>query len=514
MNEFKKLSPAKEAAAMSAVERIIDACRGKTSGLEKTASDILAKTPEMTPELCRRVCEAYNKSKSVYELSKRASDTRADSFPIINPDAVVANVYGRPLEEPKVDEDSIKKVAAFQRPEKLEEPLRKVAYTLSEQPVDLPDIRMFERHMLRAEKALETSVRRMRDKMLMHKVASEDAIMQVVSKCKRMPDKALHKFAHTVVNRFSDDGVALLSAVSKILSKDIPLQKTAAAAVLPLNEPYVSVAVAIEESRNYVQMQTLADKTADMLHKNAASVTDAAGTVVKGIDKLVPSRAAHHVREQVLDPLVDFAKPVLLERMTRDVGEDKEAKKIYDAEMFNRIKQLESTQAFVDVASDDFVKGYPIQDTMQAFNNVVSIMPEMLDPQYQPWLRAMVKQQLVQGNVYDEASMQKMMDMKSKMSRMNLDDIRTAEALELATDVGKKKVGMDETSARKILYPQHTQLEKPKEDKKDPKVSKSNKGSTSPKGEKKAPEAPKKKLEDVEPILQEGEEVLGESILP
>ena len=101
-------------------------------------------------------------------------------FPIINPDAVVANVYGRPLEEPKVDEDSIKKVAAFQRPEKLEEPLRKVAYTLSEQPVDLPDIRMFERHMLRAEKALETSVRRMRDKMLMHKVASEDAIMQVV----------------------------------------------------------------------------------------------------------------------------------------------------------------------------------------------------------------------------------------------------------------------------------------------------------------------------------------------
>jgi len=92
---FDKLDKTREQAVVTAIEKIIDNSRHEPEqSLSKIAAKVLGDTEGMTPELARRACEAYNKSKSVFTLQKRASEDRAEDFDLIDSDEVHRLLYG------------------------------------------------------------------------------------------------------------------------------------------------------------------------------------------------------------------------------------------------------------------------------------------------------------------------------------------------------------------------------------------------------------------------------------
>jgi hypothetical protein len=402
---FDKLDKTREQAVVTAIEKIIDRKRHEPGdSLNKIAADVLGEIDNMTPELARRACEAFNKSKSVYTLQKRATEDRAEDFELIDPEDVHKTMYGyhqkaaSTLEMPaRTSKDNI--------PE-LREKLKKVAFETTSAPEPI-SIGVIEREIHRTSIRLERSVDRLRERVGMHKQASEDAIHRACQVMRRLHSKNLQKVARLAVNRYGDDGVRLVKLLGAYLDKDLPIEKTANAAILPLREPYTSIAIAIDEARSF-------QKTNTMLSKTAALADVPAGAV----------RTTHKSYKKLLDPVVDFATSPVYQELSKDV--DAQSDEAFDASLRNQLQQLRATQTFVDIASDDFVKDYEIDDTMQAYNNVVGAMPDLLDEKYTPWLKALVREQLVQGNVYDANTIKQLQEIGKEIQRGRITDVDMA----------------------------------------------------------------------------------------
>lgn len=414
---FDKLDKIKEQAVVTAIEKIIDTSRHMPgTDLNKLAADVFRES-DMTPQLVRRACEAYNKSKSVYTLQKRAADDRAEDFDLIDPEAVHSELYGY---IPKA-------AAAFNLTGRdfrdnipdLREKLQKVALDASEAPEPLADIGVIEREIYRTSQRLDSSVAKLRSKVGMHKQASEDAIHRICQVMRDLQDKHIQKVARITVNRYGDDGVRLMRLVGAYIEKDLPLTKTANAALLPLREPYLSISIAIDEARAHGSSDTMLTKTADKLGDAYGVASSVGGTAKRTAKKL-------------LDPAIEFAKLPMYAQMNKD-HKDK-GDEAFDATLRNKLQQLRATQAFVDIASDDFVKDYPVDDTVAAYNNVVGSMPELLDEKYSSWLKSLVREQLVQGNVMDANNIQQLQTIQKEVKKG-----RTADIDEAVKDMDSRK---------------------------------------------------------------------------
>jgi hypothetical protein len=429
---FDKLDKTREQAVVNAIEKIIDDKRHKPDeSLNKIAADVLGKTDNMTPQLARRACEAFNKSKSVYTLQKRATEDRAEDFELLDADEVHNIMYGyhkkaaSSLVMPaRTSKDNI--------PE-LRKKLEKVAFETTEAPEPI-SIGVIEREIHRTSIRLERSVGRLNERVGMHKQASEDAIHRACQVMRRLHSKNLQKVARLAVNRYGDDGVRLVKLLGAYLGKELPIEKTANAAILPLREPYTSIAIAIDEARAFHKTNTMLSKTADVGDKLVSAGKGAAGGAYGG------GKSTLKGVKSLLDPVVDFAKSPVYAELSKDVdAEDDEA---FDASLRNQLQQLRATQAFVDIASDDFVKDYEIDDTMQAYNNVVGSMPDLLNEKYTPWLKALVREQLVQGNVYDANTIKQLQDIGKEIQRGRITEIDMA-TKQLEAGKGKTIKGLE-----------------------------------------------------------------------
>jgi len=406
---FDKLDKTREQAVVTAIEMIIDRSRHDTDrGLDKIAADVLGGMDSITPELARRACEAFNKSKSVYTLQKRASEARAEEFELIDADEVHRLMYGYHQKAASLlilparsHRDNI--------PE-LREKLQKVALDASEAPEPI-SIGCLEREIHRTSIRLERSVDKLRERVGMHKQASEDAIHRTCQVMRRLPRKQLKKVAHLVVNRYGDDGVRLVKLLGAYIEKELPIEKTAAAAIFPLREPFTSIAIAIDQARFFTKTNAMLKKTAGAADGVAEGYGAAKSAVGNSVRKL-------------LDPVIRFAKSPVYQQVTKE--QNKEDDGVFDASLRNQLQQLRATQSFVDIASDDFVKGYDLDETMQAFNNVVGTMPDLLDEKYGPWLKALVREQLVQGNVYDANTIKQLQDIGKEIKSGRITDVDLA----------------------------------------------------------------------------------------
>ncbi len=415
---FNKLDKTREQAVVTSIEKIIDRKRHEPGeSLNKIAADVLEEVDNMTPELARRACEAFNKTKSIYTLQKRATEDRAEDFDIIDADVVHDHMYGyhkkaaSKLEMPtRTYKDNI--------PE-LREKLKKVAFETSESPEPI-SLGVLEREIHRTSIRLDHSVDRLNGRIGMHKQASEDAIHRACQVMRKLHTKPLQKVARLAVNRYGDDGVRLVKLLGAYIDKDLPIEKTAAAAIFPLREPYTSIAIAIDEARACHKTTSMLSKTAAIgnMYDKYDKGTDAAAGGVRDIRKSVGNVG------KLLDPVVNFAKSPVYQELSKDV--DKEDDQAFDASLRNQLQQLRATQAFVDVASDDFVKDYEIDETMQAYNNVVGAMPDLLNEKYTPWLKALVREQLVQGNVYDANTIKQLQEIGKEIQSGRISDVDMA----------------------------------------------------------------------------------------
>jgi hypothetical protein len=440
---FKKLNKTTEQAVMSAIEKIIDDSRHMPDAdLNKVAADVFKGTDGMTPELIRRACEAYNKSKSVHTLQKRAAEDRAEEFPLIDSDQVINKVYGYhqkaasstfELPAPTLQDNILK----------LHEGLKKVA-SESEETVDL-DSRAIDRQIYRSTKDIEKKVERFHIKVANYREISEQAMNRVCQIVRRLPKKQIQKVARLTVNRYGEDGVRFMKVVGAFTDNEFPLQKTAAAAIFPLEEPYTSITIAIDEARNHSHYSRMLEKVAGVAwDENKAAVSDAwkdtlsvRGSVAGGAKGV--AEAAKVTTGKLLDPLMALAAAPVKGQLAK--SDKVSADKVYDAETINELDRLDTQETFMEVAMDDFTKDYPIADTIQAFNNVASVVPGMVKPKYAPWMKALVREQLVQGNAYDSATVKQIQDIGKELTKGRKADIDAAVAQMSATG-GKELPGL------------------------------------------------------------------------
>lgn len=454
MNSFKKLDKTTEQAVMSAIEKIIDNSRhDKDADLNKVAADVFKATDGMTPELIKRACEAYNKSKSVHTLQKRAADNRAEDFALIDSDLVINNVYGYhkkaagafTLNPPALQENMLVE---------LHEGLKKVASDDDEKGFDI-DGRAIERQIYRVGKDIEKKLERFHTKIAGHREASEDAMRRVCQIVRRLPSKQIQKVARLTVNRYGDDGVRFMKVVGALTENDFKLQKTAAAAIFPLEEPYTSVSIAIDEAKAHNHFGNMLAKAAGaawdankLAAKNAwvdaLNATDTASGFLRGAGKV--GQAA---TRKLLDPIAEAVKVPLRGALTMEKSFD-DGTKVFSPELVNNLKSLQAKEMFFDVASDDFTKDYPIEDTIQAYNNVVGTMPDLVNERYTPWVKALVREQLVQGNVYDSAAIKQMQDIGKEVAKGRITDVDEA-VRTLEQTKGSTAPGMTEAQVSALL---------------------------------------------------------------
>ncbi len=461
---FTKLDKRTEQAVMSAIEKIIDNSRhAPDADLNKVAADVFKETDGLTPQLVRRACEAYNKSKSVHTLQKRASDDRAEEFPLIDSDQVISIVYGYhkkaagafTLTPPTVQENML---------ENLHEGLKKVASDEDEdQGVDI-DGRAIERQIYRTHKDLEKKVERFHYKVAEHREKSENAMHRVCQIIRRLPNKQINKVARLTVNRYGKDGVRFMKVIGAFTDNEFPLQKTAAAAIFPLEEPYTSVSIAIDEARNHNHFNKMLNKVADVGLLEGIGEANRQTARAATVDTLnVPKQVGgfgqgamkglgavgRTATRKLLDPLAAMAKAPVVGGLTMDKKYD-DGSKVWSPELTNDLKALQAKQMFIDVASDDFTKDYPIEDTMQAYNNVVGAMPELLSDKYTPWVKALVREQLVQGNMADAATIKQLQDIGKEIKKGRTADIDEA-VKQLEQTEGTSRPGMSEEQAKALL---------------------------------------------------------------
>jgi len=414
--KFDKLDKSKEQAVVSAIEQIID--RSKHSpgeDLNKIAADVLSGIDGMTPALATRACEAYNKSKSVYTLQKRASEDRAEDFELVDPAAVASEMYGYHKKVAGADLLFPAPTPQQNIPE-LRRTLEKVAWDASEAPEAPEAPGVLERELYRTTIRLERKMEKLRENVGIRKQASEDAIHRACQVMRKMQDKALNKVAHITVNKYGDDGVRLMKLIGAYIDKELPLEKTANAALFPLREPFTSIAIAMDEAREHARAGAL-------LKKSAAVLPTLAGGTVKGVSGL--GKATKHVSDTLIsDPIKKFMTLPIGSHLAQ--GHKKVDEEAFNAELRNRLLELRATQAFTDIASDDFIKDYPIDDSIEAFNNIVGAMPELLDEKYTAWLKSLVREQLVQGNVYDPATIKQLQDIGKEIKKGRIADIDEA----------------------------------------------------------------------------------------
>ena len=242
----EKMSPQDEGRVMK--------CLTSAVGLTRTGStpdDALTKAAAdagLEPEMVRRSCEAFNKSKSVHLLTKLSADRRAEPFELADVDKVLGRLFApqekQAAEMPQGDWSGLGlRKAAEAKPEP-----RVNSWTHEHEGV------VHARLQKQVIRGLEKFAS-LRDEMNIREEAVKQSTMAVADQMRHLRPDALQKVARLVVNRYGDDGARLMRYVSLKLRQDLPLEKTACSAVFPLSEPYLAVNKAMDSLKKYHEAQ-------------------------------------------------------------------------------------------------------------------------------------------------------------------------------------------------------------------------------------------------------------------
>ena len=379
---FEKLSAADERKVLKLIEKAVYFTRtgeSPTEAMCKAASDV-----SVQPELLKRACEAFNKSKSIHMLSNTPSDKRANSFDLVDGEAVFNKIYKHAgKEQGPVEKLSLPNTDFAE----LGMPFFKTAMQkeASEKTPEVNDAVGIRRTLKKArnnEHILKSAASIMKQVRL----ESEMAIDKAVDFMYNRSEGELHKVARLLVNKYGEDGENMVKILAAKLHRELPMEKTASFAVFPFTEPYISLVKAMDRAQEYRDLKkNFIDKTAALIDLPLAAANSGAN-VLKGY----------------ADPLVDMAKVPMIEYLTKekDPG-SKGLSEVLDPETRNKLKAMDASQNFIDVAADPYLKNYSINQIAEAYNNVVGTMPELQKPRYKGWLSSLVRKQLVQGNTFD-----------------------------------------------------------------------------------------------------------------
>jgi len=472
-----KLSASQERRIMRGIEKAVASTRSGSSpndALIKMATEL-----EFTPEITKRACEAFNKSKTVHVLSSRKSSDRAESFEHADPKEVVKAIFGgtekaASITLPKQDfseiglklEMSFEKAAA-EKP--VEEPIDRDAMLKTASDVE------YRRDMNKRMEVLD-NFDRQKSTVNQLRLSTQDSLMKAAEHMRYTKDKELQKIAHVIVNRFGDQGAKMLQVIGAKIQRDLPLEKTANGAVLPFNSPYPEIDQAIRHAREYAdekaELTKLAEDARDFFFEKDAAPLDTKSILESGkfMGVTAPGFAAGAVKGGVKKGLDTISDEVQKWSDITSANPDPKMLKVMDPAFMGNIDSIDNMQGWVAIASDQSIKNYPIEDITEAYNNIINVSPMMRDKAMQPALKSMVKRQLAQKQLMDPAEISQLVDLEksytaSEKTRRELDEAQnmatvggdtgpSADLLDVLRMGGKDKDG----EAKEKKMPMVTQL--------------------------------------------------------
>jgi hypothetical protein len=435
-----KLPPSQERKIIRGIEKAIAYTRSGSSpndALVKVATEMA-----FTPEITKRACEAFNKSKTVHVLTNRKSENRAESFDHADPAEVVKSIFGNTekkasLELPRKDFSFVgMSTTVFQ----------KSASAAKTEPEEAPRTDIFKegsgieyRRDMQTRMELLDNFDRQKSLTNQARLLTEESIMKAAENMRYMKDKELKKVAHVVVNRFGTSGAKMLQVVGAKIQRDLPLQKTANGAVLPLQSPYPELDQAIRYARGYSEHKDLLTKMAKeaenfFFEKKAAPTGSDVGEAGKFLMTAAPGFALGAANKAVRGGFGVLHDEVSKWKDIVQTDSKKKLNKILDPSFMASVDRLDNMKGWVNVAADPAIKNYPIQDITEAYNNIINVSPALRDPAMQPALKSMVRRQLAQKQLMDPAEVTQLAELEKNYSdalkkRMEVQKMREEEQL-------------------------------------------------------------------------------------
>ena len=425
-----RITPTQERRIIRGIEKAIARTRSGASPDEAMIK--VAVEMKFTPEITKRACEAFNKSKTVHVLTSRTSENRAEPFDHIDPAKVLDAVFKsektaseRSLGWKLVDysdkglsfdHDVLTKSAADTEP--LEKAADEITY----------------KRDLKARMDMLDRFDKRRSEVRQLGLLSQESIMKAAEQMRYMPTKELRKVAHTVVNRYGDVGVSVLKVVSAKIQKDLPLEKTAHGAVLPLKSPYPELDKAISYARAHADGKETLRKEAEaaapfFFNKEADDLTDMAKADAAASMKRYGGRAVMTGLGMGTGLFKGFKKGLSGEvenwRKIIQPKPEPQLLNVLNPSFLARLNNIDNMQDWVDVAADPGISKYPIQDITSAYNNIVNVAPSMKKPSMKPALISMVKRQLAQNQMMDPAEVNQLTELEK--NRADIDKRRREE---------------------------------------------------------------------------------------
>ena len=436
-----KLDPTLERKIIRGIEKVIGMTRSGVSANE--AFTKVANELQFSPEIIHRACEAFNKSKSVHVMTKSAAAQRANSFEIADPAAVVDSLFGGMqkaaqrglgktlpalkipamafglLDQGEDDEgDELPDETVDEMPGATLEEVLHVYPDFAEEAVAdsaAEDERNVRTDVMLSKEARMNEVRDLnlrssmleplvRAKSLMgqHKTAFEMAIKDATAAMLALEPPQMRKVAQAFINRFGEDGSGLLAIVATASGKPLVLEKTASYAVLPICKASETLCRALREARTYRGYNEGFQKIASL-----AKTANGIGSAVKLLSGagtgmvLAGTRGAAGGIQSTHRAIGGFLDATMSNYPSADYVTDA----VLDPRFTNMMDTLNNQQAFVGVATDPVMSKYPIEDVRQAYNNTVSVMPQLEQERFRPFLSSLVRRQLAQNRMFDPAEM-------------------------------------------------------------------------------------------------------------
>ena len=450
-----RLPPSEERRVLVGLEKAVALSR---SGMEpddamvKVASDM-----GFAPELVKRCCEAYNKSKAVHVLSTRPPSTRHEPFSKTSATRVLSRVFGAGVDDGPLEISFTAKEASEARA------MTKAASALPEGPVNREQfLKEADELAYRRERRINSGVilglEHLRQEAGVAKAAMEQALTKAASALKYLNPGERDKALRLMVNKYGDRGVAFGRLMGTRLGVEPKLEKTSSWAVLPSRSPYPEMVDAMDKATRYIDTRGRVERLARGMAKQAgagrAMLTAAylglrrpggdtskattqdekgSGDDAKEAEARAGSKLGAALGLGVLTvPGAITGGAIAAARQPRDIlaglaaihgaGDVKSYKDVLDPAFLAQARVIDLKQGFVDAALSKGIAGnYPLADVREAFNNLVGVMPELANPGMRPALVALMKRQLSQNQLMDPAEIHQLIQWREKVGRARPD---------------------------------------------------------------------------------------------
>lgn len=326
-----------------------------------------------SPEIAKRVCEAFNSNKSQYKFTYGTDETRDADFAILDPDKVAKDIKGK--EQIK----AVKKHASASfrpnfyanAPEKKAEPMTKVASAPT-----IPDASSYIEFDSRPEMigvTISNVLDHDRDMILKLAYAVDDAKAEMDkahSQIEREAGKLSKAAAAEVVSIGTNHYAGMFDAIRDAFPADLSLKKYASDPMVPATPIFQKVANYMEKAYIYNNKKALLKTAGEDLVQHLRTLAGQYNLTRYQMQKTAGVPAAM---------LAGALAPALRESLGLDEGKKAELyEKLLNTNVQNTLRALETKRNFYEVYADDYISTFPVDDVQIAYNHAIQKLPEKL----------------------------------------------------------------------------------------------------------------------------------------